>query len=416
MRSNARSFSAPLLAAAQSPHWQSGHFQPLISRRTLLLGAASVATGCSSLPAAGPTTSEIDAASKPKSGQTVLFALIDLSPGVTSTMEKWGKPSLHGGFGNARRPPAQTIGIGDSVQIVIWEAAAGGLFSSPVVDRQASGSRSATIPEQIVSNDGMVTVPFAGRIRVAGRSTNQVEDAIVSNLQGKAVEPQALVTVTKNVSNTVTVLGEVTNGARVPLSARGDRILDVIAAAGGIRVPAHEVFVTLVRQDQAIRVPMQAILVQPSENIPVLPGDVVTVARDPQTFTAAGATTQNAVIPFDTIGVSLEEAIGKAGGLNDQRADPQGVFVVRFEDPQRYDQLGFARPAPGSTDKIPVIYRVNMRDPNAFFLARQFSMRNKDLLFVSNASITELQKLFLVINSLIVPGATAIAVAAAIRY
>ena len=228
MRSNARSFSAPWSAAADVSHRQTGHFHPSILRRTLLLGVAGAATGCSSLPAAGPTKSEIDEASKPKSGQTVLFALIDLSPGVTATMEKWGKPSLNGGFGNARRPPAQTIGIGDSVQIVIWEAAAGGLFSSPVVDRQASGSRSATIPEQIVSNDGMVTVPFAGRIRVAGRSTNQVEDAIVSNLQGKAVEPQALVTVTKNVSNTVTVLGESQRSRLVALGVPERRVLIVV--------------------------------------------------------------------------------------------------------------------------------------------------------------------------------------------
>jgi len=161
---------------------------------------------------------------------------------------------------------------------------------------------------------------------------------------------------------------------------------------------------------------MQAILAHPTENILVLPGDVVTVARDPQTFTAAGATGQNAVIPFDSIGISLEEAIARAGGLNDQRADPQGVFVVRFEEWQRYDELGLIRPSPGQVEQVPVIYRVNMRDPSAFFLARRFSMRNKDLLFVSNAPLAELQKVFSLINTLVISGATAIAVTAAVRY
>lgn len=385
-------------------------------RRSILFGLGGAVAGCSNLAGSGPSSAQIDAASKARQGEPVRFALIDVSPGTVEAMEKWGRPSLQGGFGDVRRPAAQTIGVGDSIQVVIWEAAAGGLFSASGLDRQSPGSRSSTIPEQAVGSDGMVTVPYAGRIRVAGHSTSQVEAAIVAGLKDKASEPQALVTVTKNVSNTVTVIGEVTNGARVPLTARGDRILDVIAAAGGIRVPIHEVFLTLVRQDQTVRVPMQAILAQPTENIFVLPGDVVTVARDPQTFTAAGATGQNAVIPFDSIGISLEEAIARAGGLNDQRADPQGVFVIRFEDAQRYDQLGVGRPSPGPSAQIPVIYRVNMRDPNSFFLARRFYMRNKDVLFVSNAPLAELQKVFGVINTLIVPGATAVAVTAAARY
>ncbi|MGD9885710.1 MAG: polysaccharide biosynthesis/export family protein, partial [Reyranella sp.] len=377
----------------------------VVIRRSILVGLAGATASCSGLAGSGPSGSEIDAASKSRQGETVRFALVDLSPDIVAVMEKWSRPSLQGGFGDTRRPAAQTIGVGDSIQVVIWEAAGGTLFSASGVDRQSPGGRSATIPEQIVAADGLVMVPFVGRIQAAGRSPNAVEQTIVAGLEGKAVAPQALVTVTKNVSNTVTVIGEVTSGARVPLTGRGDRILDVIASAGGIRVPAHEVFLMLVRQGQAVRVPMQAVLARPAENILVMPGDIVTVSRDPQTFTAAGATGQNAVIPFDAVGLSLDEAIARAGGLNDQRADPTGVFVVRFEEPHQYDELKLIRPTAGQTGQIPVIYRINMRDPNAFFLARRFSMRNKDLLFVSNAPLAELQKLFGVINTLIIPGA-----------
>ena len=161
--------------------------------------------------------------------------------------------------------------------------------------------------------DGAVTVPYAGRIRVAGRSTAQVEQVIVQALTSKAIEPQALVTVIKNIANTVTVIGEVTSGARVPLSVRGDRILDVVAEAGGTKAPPHETFLTLVRESRSVRIPMQALLSNPNENIPVRAGDVVIVAREPQTFTAAGATGQNNVIPFDTIGITLDQAIARAG-------------------------------------------------------------------------------------------------------
>lgn len=159
-------------------------------------------------------------------------------------------------------------------------------------------------------------MPYAGRVRVAGRSPAEVEQTIVQALREKAIEPQVLVTVTRNVANTVTVIGEVTNGARVPLTTRGDRLLDVIAAAGGTRAAAHEVFVTLVRDGASVRIPMQAILNDPAENVYVQAGDVVSVARDPQTFTAAGAAGINTVIPFDAVGITLEQALARAGGVN----------------------------------------------------------------------------------------------------
>ncbi len=322
---------------------------------------------------------------------------------------------MQGTFGQQRPVSAQMIGVGDYVQVVIWEAAAGGLFSAAANDRIGPGSRSTLIPEQVVGPDGAITVPYAGRVRVIGRNPQQVEQAIVGALQGKAIEPQVLVTVTKNIANTVTVVGEVTGGARVPLTTRGDRILDVVATAGGTRAPAHETFVTLVRDGHAVRIPMQAMLTDPAENVYVRPGDVVSVAREPQTFTAAGATGQNSVIPFDAIGITLDQAIARAGGLSDSRADPAGVFVIRYERPEDYDQLRLPRPDPGPLSQVPVIYRVNMRDPNGFFMARRFPVRNKDILFVSNAPITEFQKVWSLMLGLVGAGATVIVVSAATR-
>jgi len=206
-----------------------------------------------------------------------------------------------------------------------------------------------------------------------------------------------------------------TGGARIPLTTRGDRLLDIVAQAGGTKAPAYETFITLVRDGQSVRVPMQAILTNPAENVYVRPGDVVSVAREQQSFTSAGATGQNSVVPFDALGITLDQAIARAGGLNDARADPAGVFLIRYERPVDYDQLGLRRPDPGALPQVPVIYRLNMRDPNAFFMARRFSVRNKDILYVSNASATEVQKVIAVLLPFLGVGATAVAVSAATR-
>jgi polysaccharide biosynthesis/export protein len=377
---------------------------------------AGTGAACDSLPGSGPSTSAITEASRWAGEGQNRFALVDVDPNIVTVMERWGAASLQGSFGRQRAVSTQAIGVGDSVQVVIWEAAAGGLFSSPGNDRIGPGSRSASIPEQAVGPDGAITVPYAGRVRVAGRTPQQVEGEIVRALTGKAIEPQALVTVTKNVANTVTVVGEVTGGGRVPLTTRGDHLLDVIAAAGGTRAAAHETFITLLRDGRSVRIPMQAILTDPAENVFVRPGDVISVAREQQTFTAAGATGASGVVPFDAIGITLDQALARAGGLNDNRADPAGVFVVRYEQPQDYDQLGLHRPETGTTpQRIPVIYRVNMRDPNGFFLAKRFPVRNKDIVFVADASSMSMRKVMTILLPFIGAGASAVVVGAALQ-
>jgi len=388
-------------------------FRPKALAGVAVLGTLQILAGCTALPASGPTAAEIASAGQPgRSGGTRL-ALVDVTADTVATMQRWSAASLQGSFGRQRPATSQVIGVGDYVQVTIWEASSGGLFSSPATDRISAGSRSAVIPEQVVGPDGALTVPYAGRVRVVGRSPAEVEQSIVRALSEKAIEPQALVTVTKNVANTVTVIGEVTNGARVPLTTRGDRLLDVIAAAGGTRAPAHETFVTLVRDGASVRIPMQAILNDPAENIYVKGGDVVSVARDPQSFTAAGATLVNAVIPFDAIGITLEQALARAGGVNDFRADAAGVFVIRFERPADYDQLGLQRPGPSALPDVPVVYRLNLRDPVGFFLARQFPVRNKDIVYVSNAPALEIQKVMTLLLPFLGTGATAVTVGAA---
>ena len=161
------------------------------------------------------------------------YIVIDINERVTSITSGQPRDSLNRVFRNVRPAPDLRIGVSDSVVVTIWEAGAGGLFSAAVSDRGiAAGSRTATIPEQIVARDGTIQVPYAGRLRIAGMRPAEVEAAIVQALQGKAIEPQAVVTISGNISNTVTVGGEVARGSRTPLTTRGDRLLDVIADAG----------------------------------------------------------------------------------------------------------------------------------------------------------------------------------------
>src|ERR1700694_3033586 len=273
-----------------------------VSFALLLLVLSLGLTGCGGLPSSGPIAQEVSSQENQDSSEGG-YILVDIDERIASITSSQPRNSFARVFHDTGPAPDLRVGVGDSVVVTIYEAAAGGLFSAGVSDRSATaGSRTAAIPEQVAARAGTIAVPYAGRLRVAGMRPSSVEDAVVKALEGKAIQPQAVVTITRNYSNTATVGGEVVAGNRVSLNPRGDRILDVIASAGGIRVGAHEAFIRLTRRNNTISVAYNALLAAPAENIFVLPGDVITVVRDPQTFTTFGATGRSEKVPFDTAG------------------------------------------------------------------------------------------------------------------
>ena len=120
--------------------------------------------------------------------------------------------------------------------------------------------------------------------------------------------------------------------------------------------------------------------------------------RDPQTFIAYGATGRNAEIPFDADGISLAQALAKAGGLLDNRSDPRGVFVFRYEPESVVRQLRPDSPLVQRGRLTPVVYRLNLADANSLFVEQSFRIANRDLVYVSNAPSTEVEKVFAIIG------------------
>jgi polysaccharide export outer membrane protein len=363
--------------------------------------------GCSSLPTNGPRASKVLSEQDGERSGEARYSVVEVDENVIRVLRERAGDLTLSSFGGHRGGAVDTrVGVGDAVALTIWEAGAGGLFSSAPVGlggAVAGGTRAAGIPDQIVGRDGFIMVPYAGRVRAAGRSTTEIQRQIERALEGKAIQPQVLVTVTRPLSNTVTVIGEAVAGARIPVSPRGDRVLDIIAQAGGSRSPTSETFVQVTRGGRSARVSMQRIASDSRENIYVRPGDVITVTRDPQYFMAYGATGRSADISFDGVDMTLAKALSKAGGLIDSRADPEGVFVFRFETPEIARALGADAPNARQGGRVKVVYRINMRDPNGLFLAQQMRIFNRDLVYVSNALLSDVQKFMMLFNLMTSP-------------
>lgn len=374
----------------------------MLSRAALLAVLLATTSACASLGASGPSGSAVrNAADQPVGNARI--RILPLTDGVARRAIASNASNAFSETLGEGVAVGNIVGKGDVLDISVWEAPPAVLFGTSQVDARLSSAgslRSTAIPEQMVDDAGRIIVPFIGPVIAAGRSTRAIENEIVSRLAGKAHAPQAVVRVTRNASANVTVVGDVASSARIPLTARGERLLDVIAGAGGVRQPVGKMTIQVSRKGQTFSMPLEAIIRDPRQNVRMQPEDVVTAYFQPYSFVAMGATGSNAEVPFESTGITLAQALGRIGGIRDDRANPKGVFIFRLENPAALDPETLAGAQTTPDGKIPVIYNVNLADPASFFVAQGFPIRNGDVVYASSAPVSDLQKFVNIVSSM----------------
>lgn len=164
--------------------------------------------------------------------------------------------------------------------------------------------------------------------------------------------------------------------------------------------------IQITRGSKVTSLPLETVIRDPRQNVRLEPDDVMTLLYQPYSFTALGAIGKNDELPFEATGLTLAQALGRISGLQDSRADVKGVFIFRFEDPNVVDPALRQNTQLTPDGKLPVIYRINLKDPSSFFIAQSFPIRDKDVLYVSNAPLADIQKFVSVIFSTFLPIAT----------
>ena len=356
--------------------------------RAAVLSALLVHAGCSSLPTSGPSNAlarmdQVDPAALP-------YALVKVTPDIENILER-NSVRIGRVFTDRRGPAEIRFGIGDTVSVTIFEAAAGGLFIP--VDAGVRPGNYVTLPNQPVDTQGNITVPYAGNIRAQGRTAVQVQTAIVNALKNRALEPQAVVALVDQKASSISVLGEVGTPSRFPANAAGERLLDAISRAGGPRNPGYDTFVSLEREGRQATAPFGS-AAQRADQQHLRPA----AGHDLRVHAAADLRRLRRVGTAGTIRVRRVAALDcrgfreKPAGLNDNLADPASVYLYRGERREVAQQLGVDC-SRFSGAVVPVIYNLNLRDPAGYFLATKFEMHNKDVVFASNSNSVESSKL-----------------------
>nr|WP_255732369.1 polysaccharide biosynthesis/export family protein [Ruegeria sp. Ofav3-42] len=331
------------------------------------------------LPKSGPNKNEILAGAVENGGNAFVVEVDDRVTRATSAIPQFGFSST---FTSAQNLTADTVRPGDVLGLTIWENVDDGLLSGEV------GS-STSLNEVQVDSAGFIFVPYAGRVRAAGNTPEQLRQVITDKLRDQTPDPQVEVRRVAGDGSTVSLTGTIGAPGIYPIERPTRTLSGMLSQAGGVSVGSDIAIVTLMRGNEKGTVWYEDLFSNPKLDVALRGGDRILVEADSRSYIALGATGGQSRVAFDSQDLSALEALAQVGGLLSLSSDPTGIFVLRKE---RQD---IARTVMGRQDlqgDQRMIYLLNLTAPNGLFIARDFVIRDDDTIYVTEAPYAQWTK------------------------
>jgi len=334
-----------------------------------LLLAACALDG-SFLSGAGPTIETIQGAEE---GAQKNYQIVDLSA-QTITPYMRAPQQAHGAQVARFDIPEIKLMPGDTLRIMIADSAEVALF--------APMSSGGTVFDGVrLDSLGHISLPYIGSQNVLGKNLAAVEVQLRRALQSVASDPQVHVTLTSDLSGSVLVAGAVKTPGRFSALQGPLTLLDAINQAGGPVLEPHLINVIVRTGSQVWHFNYDELLAGNNQLVP--PNTEIVLERARKRFVAMGAVGNPGLHDLPSSNPSLLEVLGVVGGLNEAKSDASGIFIFR---------MGESASAAGNGGNAQV-FRLNLKDPAAMFLARQFLVQPEDAVYVTNAAVYEWQKI-----------------------
>ena len=324
--------------------------------------------GCA-ISRSGPGESAITQAAADLAG----FTLIDVSAAAVANY-RVATTSDSAGTAGVAAAPASSLSSGDIVKIRISESKEGGIFA-PL----ATGG--TAFDNVRVDYTGTISLPYVGRVKVAGLDPQRVEDRLRARLAGVTFEPQVYVEIVSDRGSSVLVSGEVKAAGRFSMIDGPLTLIDAIAKAGGANKAPHLIDVVIRRGRTVKRVAL--LKVQGGYNQQLRAGDEVSLEINSKVFNARGAVKTSGQTEFSKPNPALMDALSQVGGLNGAEASNKGVFVFRLREPKAWLD------ADNHWQEGPVIFKFDFSKPETMFIAQAFGVRNGDTIYVTTAPAVE---------------------------
>lgn len=349
------------------------------ARAAALLVLVGAVAACG-LPRSGPNKKEIFAGSVLREGDAFVVSVNSRVTKATAVTPSLG---FSDSFLSAGRLGSDTIAAGDRLTITVYE----NVKDDPLLGN--SGQRLSQLSELQVDGDGFIFIPYAGRIRAAGASPEELRNEIAKKLDPQTPDPQIIVQRIAGDGATITISGAAGGQGVYPIERPTRTLSAMLARAGGVTIDPETAIVRVTRNGQTGKVWLLDLYENPRLDIALRAGDRIVIEEDTRAFVALGATGAQNRVPFETQNLSAIEALAIVGGLNTSLADPTGVFVLRNEPAE------VANAVLGRTDLVGaqrLIYVLDLTQPTGMFEARDFLIRDGDTVYVTEAPYVQWQK------------------------
>lgn len=348
----------------------------------IVLGLGIGVSACTAIPGDGPWMGGAAATST----EALPFDVIDLTPTTIASYNQLAPFDVPSTVGNLSATGGRiSVAPGDVLKVRIFEPYEGSIF--PTIQRPG-----ADFGVQRVTDDGTISVPFVGTVAVAGMDLGQIEKKIGQQVaaSGKAQDPQVIVEFVADRTHTVMVSGDVKQPGRISMLDGVRTLAEAISRAGGpvggssqpgfATSPSNQVEVILRRQGQVILQTQYSDLLA-GRDMALQKNDEIVVRPNSRVYTVLGAVMKSGNVELSKQNTSLLEALGTVGGLADQRANKTGVYVFRMGDLQK-NPTARAR-----------VFRLDLYQPVSIFIAQQFPIQARDVIYVTNAPLYEYDKI-----------------------
>jgi polysaccharide export outer membrane protein len=306
-------------------------------------------------------------------------------PGVAS-WPMTGQQLNFNWIGASDGPASSMIQSGDLIDVIIWDSQENSLITSAT-------QKMTTINDIEVGPNGAIFLPYVNEVYLQGLTPASARARIQSQMEPIVPSAQVQLSLKPGLGNSVDLVGGVARPNNYPMVSRNYKILTLLATGGGISPNMRNPVVKLLRGGTTYLITAKDLYASGSRNTTLRARDTVLVEEDERSFTALGASGTESLLYFPKDEVTALEAMSLMGGLQDSRADPKGVMVLReYSDRQvRYDNTG-----PGRQQ---VIFTFDLTSADGLFAARKFKINPQDTVLATESPLTRAQTVFSLIGS-----------------